>query len=197
MKTNNTTKLNPRQLDFCWLYVSGPDEIRGNATAAYKAAGYQPKTDRAAETAASALMRNHEVSENLARLYRQADAAAIAKMRDWKTMAPTAQEVIASIARGVLPNPDNSNACPTLITNRDDAAVAKVRLQAAMYIVERAYPAKRYCDVEIVDPIGNLSCIFGITREELTQIEDFQGHAAALSRWSTFTYRCRTPPGCR
>lgn len=120
-------------------------------------------------------MRNHEVSENIARLHRQADAEAIAKMRNWKTMAPMAQEVISSIARGVLLNSDNSSACPALITNRDDAAVAKVRLQAAMFVVERAYPAKRYCDVEIVDPIGNLASIFGVTVEELDDVEGFKG----------------------
>src|SRR5215470_14782273 len=76
--------LNPRQRAFVQHYIAGADGVRGNATAAYRAAGYTPRTDTVAAITASQLLRNPKVAAAIRRYHAQADAAAIAKLRDWK-----------------------------------------------------------------------------------------------------------------
>ena len=52
-------------------------------------------------------------------------------MKDWKVLAPAALDIP--------------------IRNRDDATAAGVMLEAAMFIIERAYPSRRYASDEVVD----------------------------------------------
>ncbi len=80
---------------------------------------------------------------------------------------------------GYLPT-GNPKAPARLMRGRDDAAVAKVLLEAAGMIMERGYPAKRYAGEEIHDPMASLAAIFGMTPEELEETPGFMGfdHAA-------------------
>src|SRR6516162_6905290 len=92
----STKGLNQRQQDFVRLYTTGPDGIRGNATAAYKAAKYTPRNDTVAAINAAQLLRNPKVAAAIRRYHAQADAAAIATLRDWKTLAAPAQRRLES-----------------------------------------------------------------------------------------------------
>lgn len=62
---------NPRWERFCQLYA-----VDGNASAAYRNAGYHPKTDNAAWASASQLLRNPKVQARIAELTEEARAQA-------------------------------------------------------------------------------------------------------------------------
>ncbi len=171
--------LNPRQRKFSELYAAGPDGIRGVARICYTAAGYVAKTTEVADAGASRLLSSVKVSEYIAELHRKADAALIQQMKDWKTMAPAAQARIFQLMFGRMPNPGNPRDPDVSMKTRDDAACVREMKECAMFIVERAYPSKRYCDVEIIDPLGTIAAVFGMTEEELVSIEGFQGYADA------------------
>ena len=62
-----------KQAKFCLEFLR-----TGNATAAYKAAGYAPRSDAAAAVCASRLLRNDNVQEHLAKLRKDLDKEIIA-----------------------------------------------------------------------------------------------------------------------
>lgn len=62
---------NPRWEKFCQLYA-----VDGNASAAYRGAGYHPRTDNAAWASASQLLRNPKVQARIAELTEEARAQA-------------------------------------------------------------------------------------------------------------------------
>lgn len=156
-------RLNARQREFVRHYVSGADGVRGNATQSAIAAGYAAKH---AHVNGPALMANHNIKAAVIEAHRRADAAAIARLRDWKTLAPEAQDRLLALARGKIPvNVDPAAGNP--MHDRDDAAVAAIIRDANMEILERAYPKK--LRIEGVDPRAELAALLGIAVEELPE----------------------------
>lgn len=82
--------LNVRQEAFCWHYAK-----TGNATESYKEAGYAPKSESAASSSASLLLRNPRVQERLAQITEELNSAKIASVRE-------VQERLTAILRGEL-----------------------------------------------------------------------------------------------
>ena len=72
---------NPRWERFCQLYA-----VDGNASAAYRGAGYHPKTDGACWASAAQLLRNPKVQARIEELtkeaYEQAERNSIADIRE-------------------------------------------------------------------------------------------------------------------
>ena len=97
--------LNIRQRKFVKLYTTGGEEFRGNAVACYWACGYKPKTNHAAEVAASRLLKNVEINNYLLALEAESRARVIQQLQDWKELAPDAQRRIRAIMMGFLPDP--------------------------------------------------------------------------------------------
>ena len=86
----DSISLTARQEAFCQKYFSS-----GNATQAYKDAGYKCKTDASACSCASKLLRNAEVRERIAEL---AEESANTRIAD----AEEVQETLTAILRGQL-----------------------------------------------------------------------------------------------
>jgi len=82
--------LNVRQEAFCWHYAK-----TGNATESYREAGYTPKSESAASSSASLLLRNPRVQARLAAITEELNSAKIASVRE-------VQERLTSILRGEL-----------------------------------------------------------------------------------------------
>jgi hypothetical protein len=102
-------------------------------------------------------------------LHAQADAAAIAKLRDWKILAEPAQRRLECLARGLFPaRTETETEEPTPITSRNDAAVAQVMLSANVEILERAYPKKFVVDIS--DPRAELAALIGVPVEDLPDL---------------------------
>lgn len=164
--SNKTATMSARMRKFAHLWATGPPGIKGNGPAAFRAAGYHPRNDNVASASASRMLKNVNVQAEIARLHAEADAQAIAQLRDWRVLAPPAQSRIQSISLGYLPD----HLLPTEvrpIQNRDDAAVARVMLEASTFIVERAYPSKMYASDEARDPERALAALLGISRYAL------------------------------
>lgn len=130
--------LNARQAEFVRHYTAGADGVRGNATQAYRAAGY---TSRAAEVEAAKLVRNPKVRAAIAVAHAAAEGGAARKLKDWKDLAVDAQQRTESLAAGFLPDPANGGR-EARICDRDTAAVGKLLLQANLALIERGYPQK-------------------------------------------------------
>lgn len=182
--------LNPNQQRFVQHYTAGARGIRGNATAAYKAAGYQPRTDNAAMVSAWQLLRHPKIATAIAHAHREADAATIAQLKDWKVLAPPAQQTIIRLAHGVLPVEEADGLSDETLhgqrmLSRDDAAIGNVMLHASLAILERAYPSKLYADFTLHDPERLLAAILGVTVEALpattvsNPYADRNGHASS------------------
>lgn len=165
--------LNPNQQRFVAQYTAGPSGIRGNATAAYRAAGYKPTTENAAMVSGWQLLRNPKISAAIAQIHREADAATIAQLRDWKILAPAAQQIVNSLAHGVLPLADTDDPETPLVTRQRllsrDAPVGNVMLHAALAVLERAYPLKLYADVTVHDAGRVLADILGVSVDALPE----------------------------
>lgn len=82
--------LNVRQEAFCWHYAK-----TGNATESYKQAGYTPKSESAASSSASLLLRNPKVQARLQAITEELNSAKIASVRE-------VQERLTAILRGEL-----------------------------------------------------------------------------------------------
>jgi len=158
--------LNPRYRAFAAAFVSGPPGVRGNGTAAYKLAGFSPRTDAAAGAAAARLLATVSVQQEVARLHAVAEATTIRQLQDWKGLAPDAQRRIQLVAMGYLSDPETPGG-RRLIRSRDDVAVARVLLEANLAIVERAYPAKLSLDILLRDPDLVLATLLGVPVSEL------------------------------
>lgn len=132
-------KLNARQREFVRHFTAGADGVRGNATQAFIAAGYSPK---GADAMGPRLLGNARVAAAIAEVHAAAESAATNKLRDWKDMAPAAQDRLERIAHGYLPATGTDGEIPIVTLGRDGAAVAKVILDANKELIERAYPKK-------------------------------------------------------
>lgn len=189
---NRPKPLNARQREAVRLWLVGPDGVRGNKTQAYIAAGYQARGN-SAETAAARMFRNVQVLEAIAEFHEPKDAETKTKLRDWKAEAVPAQERLVAISRGEIPGawykpkrrrgrvlgvpqvdelgedgePEDQ---PARIADRDDAAAAKVILDANLEIIERAYPKKLQIGVE--DPAGVLAGLLGVKPESVPPEDD-------------------------
>jgi len=167
--------LNARQRQFVRLYAVGPPGVKGNATAAYRGAGYRPKTDRVAQVCAAQILTNPMVQQALAHLHREADAQAIAQLKDWRTLAPPAQDRMVLLALGYLPDPlDMRQHRP--LRSHTDVAIARLQLDACREIIERAYPSRLYATLEVYDPAAELARLLGVPAESLPPPD---GRAAA------------------
>lgn len=71
------TLLNPRQEAFCWQYAR-----TGNATESYKRAGYSNRSDNAAGSCASKMLRNPKIKARLAEIITELNSAKIAGVRE-------------------------------------------------------------------------------------------------------------------
>ncbi len=89
-------RLNQRHAEFVRLYIAGPQHIRGNATRAVIAAGYEPK---AARQQATVLLSNPSIQHAIATYHDRADIKAervltelrrlaLSDMRDYATWGP-------------------------------------------------------------------------------------------------------------
>jgi len=182
--------LNARQQAFVRHYTAGEDGVRGNLTQSYIAAGYTARGN-VAETAAARLFRNVRVRDAIDAAHAKAEEAAAARLRDWKELAPGAQSRLLEIAEGRIPGsvakpprrgrglqamviegaPDTETGQgPARIGDRDDAAAAKVILDANLEILERAQPKKLQIAVE--DPAGALAALLGVKPEAVPPGED-------------------------
>ena len=85
--------LNPRQEKFCNEYAR-----QGDATAAYKSAGFKTKTNESAQAAASRLLANPEVQTRLRELSEELKAETIADVKEL-------QEGLTRIFRGQATTP--------------------------------------------------------------------------------------------
>ena len=164
------TTLNPRYRDFAQAYVLGGPGVRGNACAAYKAAGFKPKNDHVARAAGQRLLTFVTIQQEIARLYFEQDAQRTTGLQEWRTLAPDAQRRVLLIAMGMVPDPDAARRARP-IRDREDAACARVILDANLAILERAYPAKIYHSVELHNPDAVLASILGIPLADLPRPE--------------------------
>jgi len=71
--------LNERQQKFCEFFAK-----TGNATQAYKDAGYTPKTEEAAAVSASKLLRNPKVADEIAKIGKNARSEAVLTITEIK-----------------------------------------------------------------------------------------------------------------
>lgn len=167
--------LNPNQQRFVQHYTAGARGIRGNATAAYRAAGYHPKSEKVAGVNAARLLGNARIQAAVAQAHREADAAMIAQLKDWKTLAPGAQRTVMALGTGVLPAyddpdvPEDERVGGARMLTRDDAAIGNVMLHASLAILERAYPLKLYADLTLHDPERLLATILGVSIDALPE----------------------------
>lgn len=161
--------LNPRQQTFVRLYVSGPPGVCGNGAAAYVAAGYQAKTPQQAAVCACKLLTKTKIAQEIHRLNREADALVILQIRDWKVLAPQAQQRIQRLACGLFParqeRDGEAAGDPLPLTTREDAAVAHVILAANLEILERAYPKKLL--LGLTDARAELATLLGVDVAEI------------------------------
>lgn len=67
--------LNERQRRFVEMYTSGPEGVRGNATASYYTSGYHPRNEATARANAARLLTNANVQREIQRVHRRAEAA--------------------------------------------------------------------------------------------------------------------------
>lgn len=81
-------KLSPRQEAFCMAYAKC-----GNATQAYREAGYKVKSERAAVSAGSRMLTNVDIQRRLEEIRAQVESERIVEPR-------AAQEWLSSIIRG-------------------------------------------------------------------------------------------------
>lgn len=171
----NSLITNERQRRFCQLYAAGPDEIRDNGPASYRAAGYTAANDRVASAGASRLLARVNIQREIARLHREADAEVINRLRDWKVLATEAQEKIVAILQGYFVDATNSNV-KVPIRNRDTAMSAEQVRRAAELILERAYPSKVYAEMALRDPAKLLAEVLGVSPEQLPTPSQVEAH---------------------
>ena len=165
--------LNPRQKMFIQLYTTGPEGIRGNGTAAYKSAGYQPRNARAAEAAASRLLSNVIVQKVLQRFYRERDAQIINQLEDWRLHAPRAQRRILALAIGLLPQGDvNGSVTTRRIENNFDLRLAQLMADQNQFIIERAYPHRIYATLSVSDPLDEIGRLLGVLKEDMPTFDE-------------------------
>lgn len=81
--------LTPLQIEFCNLYVAGPNA--GNGTRCIRDAGYKVESDEAAAAMASELLDRPDVRVYLALLYAERRAGRVIQSRPWERMLPAAQ----------------------------------------------------------------------------------------------------------
>ena len=86
-------KLNPRQERFCNEYAK-----TGNATAAYKSAGFQSKTNESAQANSARLLADERIQERLRELSEELKAETIADVKEL-------QEGLTQIFRGQATTP--------------------------------------------------------------------------------------------
>lgn len=111
--------MNARQEKFCTEYVRC-----GNATAAYKAAGYKPKSTHAAEVRGSDLLRNVEVQERIAQLQE--------KLEDEKIMdAKERRQALTEIARNYTEDAQDRIRAIDTMNKMDGLYIQKTQLSGA------------------------------------------------------------------
>lgn len=165
--SEDSSDLTARQREFIRQYVAGDDGVRGNATASYKAAGYDC-TDASARVSAHHLLKKPEVVEEIRAAHRRAQAEAMGRLIEWKELAPEAQQRLVTLARGRLPNDDDPTGGEKL-EDGSQASVARVIESACNEILERAYPKK--LRIENVDPREELAKILGVDPDVLPDEE--------------------------
>ncbi len=115
------SNLTVRERGFVRHYLAGDDTVRNNGTQSAIAAGYKPK---GAHVIASRLVRKPHIIAAIEAFHRAAEAAAVERLRDWKDLAPDAQDIVEAIAKGLIFAADSFS--------------TKIRLDAAIHILDRA-----------------------------------------------------------
>ena len=118
--------LSVRQEKFCLEYAKS-----GNATEAYKLAGYQPKSEKAAGASAARMLGNVSVQARLQELQRE---MATPKIADAKEI----QEGLTALFRTAIDNGDAFAATKTaeIINKMQGAYVSKVELSGNVGIAD-------------------------------------------------------------
>lgn len=118
--------LSVRQEKFCLEYAKS-----GNATEAYKLAGYQPKSEKAAGASAARMLGNVSVQARLQELQRE---IAMPKIADAKEI----QEGLTALFRTAIDNGDAFAATKTaeIINKMQGAYVSKVELSGNVGIAD-------------------------------------------------------------
>ena len=176
---NRERPLNGRRAKFAQLYTTGPDKMRGNAAACYRAAGYHPKTEHAAAVGGSRLLNNDDIRDLILGIEAESRAQLIHTLRDWKELAPDAQRRIRVIMMGFLPDPLSTPDQPRLrpLSGKDACTEAMVILRAAEFIINRAYPKNIYMTAVIPDPAATLAALLGVRVEDLPTPESIEAIA--------------------
>jgi len=159
--------LTAQQETFARLYAAGPIGIRNNLGRAWMASGSKAKNvDQARRYAALALKNTPALREYLAELHLVAQAEAIRKLRDWKELAPEAQEAVIAVMQGMVPDGKGSYRPVVLM---EDVKHAEVVLKASLAIVERAYPLQAWRRQEVLaaDAKQRLAALMGVKVEQL------------------------------
>mgnify|MGYP001590120285 CR=1 FL=1 len=162
--------LTPQQETFARLYAAGPLGIRNNLGRAWMASGSKAKdVGVAARYAAQALKMTPALREYIAELEMVAQAEAIRKLRDWKELAPDAQEAVIAVMQGMVPDGRGSYRQVTLM---EDVKHAEVVLKASMAIIERAYPIQAWRRQELLatDAKARLAALLGVRVDQLPPV---------------------------
>ncbi len=116
--------LSPQQSRFAELYITGPDDLRGNGTRCYQVAYPTAHSKRAACESASRLLRRPQVRARIAQLREIAAAECTARLRNWMELAPEAQETLRAAAAGELVFPKaDAKLRPELLRSAVKAAI--------------------------------------------------------------------------
>jgi hypothetical protein len=154
-------RLTPFQAEFVRQYTAGVEGVRGNQSAAYKAAGGKATSPAVMAVVASQTLNNPKVFAAIQALHAQADAVILAQLISWKVAGVQAQKRLIALGNGVLPD-------DRAMVNRDDVAVGQVVLGAVKELLERAWPKKLRITV---DPQRALAQLLGIEQGELPMHE--------------------------
>jgi hypothetical protein len=148
-------RLTPLQRAFVREFVSSDDPlVRGNATAAYRAAGGKAKTEETAAVVASQTLRILKVQRAIETAHLVAEAEAIGRLIDWKTAAIEAQPTLLALAKGYLP--EGRMETPL------DVARAHIMLAAIREVMDRAFPKALYVRF---DARAALAKLLGVPQE--------------------------------
>lgn len=153
------SRLTPLQRAFVREYVSSKDpHVRGNATAAYLAAGAKVKTEKTAGVIASQTLGIPRVQAAVQAAHAQADAEMLLRLVDWKTAAIAAQSVLLGLTEGYLP--EGRMETPL------DVARGHVMVSAIKEVMDRGFPKQLYLKF---DPREALAKLLGVPRERLPE----------------------------
>ena len=159
--------LSPQHRRFVEIFLTGPDGIRGVICRSAHAAGFSG-AQNVPRKSGSHLLEIPEIKQAIEAYHRESAARTIAKLKDWREMAPESQYYIKQISRGLVPSPTKRNHWRPMV-DKDDAQIARVMLDAHLAILERAYPTKILAAFSMKDRDKELALLLGIDASQLPE----------------------------